>query len=306
VVKIAVLFCVLFVNRAPGGEIVATIDGSPISAEVVQQTAARNAQNLFTSEGASNALNDTLTFELLAAEAKAQGYMDDPEIVEMAKKMAVQKLVRDKVDNEIQQTVLAEEELRAWYDSHPEEFSQPSLAKARIIEILKSEGRDGGPSPSEIKARVDLATQKIKDGYRYEDIVNEFSDDAVGRAQGGLSNWFIENEPSRRYSPEVQSALFKLEKTGDTVGPIETPKAFYFLQLAELRQGRVTAYEQAKRTISQTIYRRKRLDAYNAYAEQLKATYPVVVDNQALEKLVEQVKQGDGPPSGPVPVEVEK
>ncbi len=272
-------------------ESVATVDGTTISIADVRATAARKGYAMDAS-GTSAALNDAVTFELLAAEAKKLGYFANPEIVRMAKSMAVQKLVAEKVDRQIKRERLTEPQLRAYYDAHSEQFSKPTLARGRVLMVLNN--KKGA------QTRFNAAVALVQKGKAFAAVVKEYSDDASARANGGMSNWQIQGRETRRYPAPVLHALFELSESGDLSEAIITEKAFYLVQLAERREGQVTDYETAKKTISRKLYARLRQDAYSTYVEALKGDFPVQINAEALKDALETARTGNGPPSGPV------
>ena len=291
--SLSAFICGLIICGSGFADPIATVGQEQITADQVRVTAAKKGYSLHDEYSANQALTETITFELLAAEAEKLGYLDDPEIVQMAKSMAVQKLVAEKVDRQLKKTPLTEEQLKAYYDAHPEEFSKPTLAKGRVLMVLNREGA---------RERFDEAVAKAQAGKAFDSIVQEYSDDASARANGGMSNWQIQGNETRRYPGQVLDALFALSDKGTISEPIITEKAFYLVQLEERRDGKVTDYETAKRTISRKLYTRARQDAYTAYVETLKGDISVKINQNALKEAMEKASAGDGPPSGPVRV----
>ena len=279
------------------GQIIATVGDQEISEDAVYGAAARGAYDLTDPESARKALEDVVTFELLAAEAKRLGYDKDPKVVEQLKRTIVQKLVAEKIDKDLPRTILAEDDLTSYFDSHPEEFSKPGLVKGQLIMVLVKDGNleDG-------RKKIEEASQLLKDGTSFQEVVKSHSDDIASRATGGVTNWIIEDKESKRYPREIIDVLFNTDDKSEIHGPIKTEKAYYLAKLVEKRPGRVIDYEDARKGISSKVYRAKRQQAYNAYCEQLKSQFPVKVDEAGLGKLVDKAANLDGPPMGPVSV----
>lgn len=272
-------------------EPVATVGGKSISIEEVRSTAARKGYNLLDRESTTSALNDAVTFELLAAEAKREGYLDDPEIVRMAKSMAVKKLVAEKVDRPLKRETLTEDQLRAYYEAHPDEFSRPTVVRGRILMVLRREGA---------QSCFDEAAEQVRSGVEFAQVVKTYSDDAAARANGGMSRWLAEGQESRRYPESVLQSLFELSSVGAVSPPILTEKAFFMVQLVERRDGIVTDFQIAKQTIGRKVHARMRQEAYQAYVERLKQIFPVQVNSDALKAAMDERRAGIGPPTGPV------
>ena len=256
-------------------EVLATVGKTSITADEVRATAARNGYDI----------RD-------AASAERAGYFADPEIVATAKRMAVAKLVAAKVDKEHPPKLLTEEQLAAYYKKYvAEEFTRPAVAKGRVLFVAKRDGWE---------KRVETIEEELKKKTAFGELARKHSEEATSRVSGGLTPWLVENRPNRRYPDAVVSALFAIKKVGDVSPKIDTEKGCYWIQLAELRSGSVTPYEQAKRTISRKLAERERLEAYGAYVASLKDAVPVKIEPQAASNLLKNVTSGSLPPMGPV------
>ena len=277
---------------------VATVGETPVTADAVRMTAARNGYAVGDAATAERALQESIDFEVLAAEAKKAGYFSDPDIVRTIKSMAVQKLVSAKVDKENPPDLLTEEQLAAYYKEHTEEFARPSIAKGRVLMVRKDRA-----SATNKVAEVEAALEKHT---AFHELVRKHTDDAASRVNAGVTPWLVEKQPNRRYPPAVVDALFALT-TAQTISPrVETSGAYYWVQLLELRSGSVTPYETAKRGIARKIAERERREAYSAYVKSLKGTIPVTVDPLAVTNLLKGVSAGDMPPRGPVSIKMGK
>lgn len=95
-------------------------------------------------------------------------------------------------------------------------------------------------------------------------------------------------------------ALFSLTAQDAPRGPIETPQGTWFVKLIERRDGGPNDYEQAKRTISQRLYRQKRLSVYVGYVGKLKNDIAVQEFPEGLEAALDKSRSQSGPPMGPV------
>ncbi len=288
----ACLFIMLALIPFIQAEPVARVGKTDISIEAVRSTAARNGYDLSDPASTQRAVDDEIAFELLANEAKRLGYMDDPEIIRVMKSMAVQKLVKEKVDSKLKSEALTEEQYRAYYDANMHEFSNPALVRGRILMVLK---REGG------KARFDDAVAALEKGTGFAEVVKQYADDASARANGGMSSWLSEARENKRYPKQVVETLFGLAAPNDVSEPFETDRAFYMVQLSERRDGRVIPFEDAKNMIARKLKLNLRAEAYAAYVETLKNGVDIKIDEKVLQKSMQENKPGDGPPSGPVP-----
>lgn len=279
-------------------ETIATVGATQLTADMVRMTAARNGYDVRDAATAEKALRETLDFEVLAVEAERAGYFADPEIQATIKRMAVARLVADKVDKDHPPKLLTEEQMSAYYKAHvAEEFTRPAIAKGRVLFVAKRDGWE---------KKVKTVEVALKKKAAFGELAREHSEEATSRVAGGLTPWLVANRPNRRYPDSVVSALFALKKVGEVSPKIEGEKGCYWIQLHELRSGSVTPYEQAKRTISRKLAERERLEAYGAYVAGLKDAVKVTIDPQAVSNLLKNVSSGSMPPTGPVRIKPTK
>ncbi len=280
----------------PVTDAIAVVGGEAVPFEAIRATAAQNGYNLTETSGADLALRDTVNFELLAKEAERLGYEKEPGIRQLVKGMIVQKLVREKVDAQLPQLPKpADRELRAYFDKHAAEFTQPTLAKAQLLFLLKREGGDEALA----KKRGELE-EALKGGLPFADAVKKFSDDPAVQATGGVTNWIIQGQPQVQHPPDIVEAIFKVANSEAVAGPVETKQGVYWAKLVERRDGKVTTFEEARAQIAQRVDRQKRLELYDGYVAGLRKQFPVELHPERLkEKVASETKQ-PGPPMGPV------
>ncbi len=276
---------------------VARVGSAVVTTEAVRQAIARGGYNVFEEASARRGLEDAINFELAAENATQLGLDKDPELAKQIKELLVQKWMADKVDAALKGQKFTDAELKKYYDDHVSEFSRPALARGQVLTLFIAPGKESEAA----KKAADVEAQ-LKLGQKFDLLVRRMSDDPGERISGGNSNWMVEKQASRRYPPEVQSAMFSLAKPGDISPPVKTPKAIYFVSLGEKRPGDVTPLEPIKAEVSSRLYAAKRQQLFREYCEALKKNIPVTVNEAELKKLVEPSKPGSGPPRGPVSV----
>lgn len=283
-------------KATPPPDAIALVGGEPVPFEAVRATAAQNGYNLADASGAELALRDTVNFELLAKEAERLGYTNEPGVRQLVKGMIVQKLVREKVDAQLPQLPkLTDAELRACYDAHVAEFTQPTLAKAQLLFLLKREG--GEDALAKKRGEVE---QALQDGMPFADAVKKFSDDPAVQATGGVTNWIIQGQPQVQHPPELVEAIFKTANSEAVAGPVETKQGVYWAKLVERREGKVSIFAEARTQVAQRVDRQKRLELYDAYVAGLKKQTPVELHPERLSAKVASESKQPGPPMGPV------
>lgn len=273
---------------------VATVGGTAITSETVQQTVARQGYNLADETSMRKGLDDAIRFELLAAEARKIGLDQDPAIARQIKELLVQRLVMEKIDKPLASFRATPEAVQAYFAAHTNEFHRPALARGTIITILMAQGHE-----AEAQSKAAMALQELKTSLKPEAVVSAYSDDPGEKVNGGLSNFFIEGETSRRYPQAVADAMLCLKMRGDAAGPIASPRALYLIKLAERRDAQPMPYEQVKAEIYKRLQHEQREKLLAAFCESLKKEFPVTVDEAQLKAAFPQPTTQSAPPSAP-------
>ena len=279
-----------------GSPVVAMVGTEPITMASLQVIAAQNGYNLQIEKDRALALRDLVNHELLSLEAKKMGYEDAPDIRRHVKTQAVQKLLLATVDKEHQAAVPTEAELKAYYETNLKEFTPPTLAKAQILGLLRRKGQEAQFAQKLDAVKVAITAKQVP----FSELVKQFSDDPAAQTYAGMTNWLVKGEANKQYPDAVLKALFDAKDTTEITGPIEHNDWLYFVKLAEKRDGQTSGFDQAKGQIAQQMMRRKRLDAYNAFVEQLQGGVPVQIFPDKVAAEIQAATKQSGPPMGPV------
>lgn len=273
---------------------VAKVGDATITTETLNQTVARQGYNIYEEASVRNGLDDAVRFELLAAEAKKLGLDKDPAMEQRIKELLVQRLVTKKIDQPLASYQATPEEVQAYFAAHTNEFHRPALARGTVITILISQGNE-----AEAQSKAAMALQELKTTLKPETVVHAYSDDPSEKVSGGLSNFFIEGEQSRRYPQAVADAMLALKTRGDTTGPISSLRALYVIKLAERRDAQPMPYEQVKAEIYKRLQHEQREKLLAEFCESLKKEFPVTVNEAELKAAFPKPAAQGGPPPRP-------
>lgn len=238
------------------------------------------------------ALDDLITHEALAAEAKRLGYDRDPEVEEQTKRLMVQRLVADAVDRVLDKTLPTEADLRSYYDRHQAEFTSAALVRGQVLTLL-TKGK-----PDETLGYAKEAVELAKT-TPFEDVVKRYSSLADERLGGGGTGWLVPDAPSRRYPAEVLKALAAAGVPGELAPPVVTDKAVFLVRLSEKRAAQVSSFEQMRPGLHRAVENKRRQRAYDALCQKLRSELGVKVDEAAVQKVIEEGRLSSKPPSAP-------
>ncbi|WP_455234504.1 SurA N-terminal domain-containing protein [Thiogranum longum] len=198
---------------------------------------------------------------------------------------------------------LSDEEIRAYYDQHPEEFMNPERARLAYLRITGEELSKGIEiDEAEVDAyyrekKESLKTQeqrrashiliqvaadadeealkkataeaedvlaKIREGGDFAALAKEHSDDPGSAAQGGDLGFFARGA----MVPEFEDAVFSME-TGDVSDPVKTQFGFHIIKLTEIRASGIPELEDARAELVAELQKRQVDDLFYEQLEQL-------------------------------------
>jgi len=254
----------------------------------------RNGYDVFAPGSAKQALDDAIAFEILAGEAKRVGVDRDPQLARQIKELLVERLLAEKVDAGLRTNAPTEEELEKFFAAHPDDYARPGVDRGLILSLLTQPGKE-----AETEAKASQVLAALTKGERFDALVRQFSDEPSERSNL-VGTWFSEGKSSRRYPAEVVTALAALKQAGDHAGPIKTPRAFYFIALAERRERQAPSFEQVRAEVTRRFLQEQRRRAVEAYVAGLRKEAIISVNEANLSQAVEPVQAGGPPPRGPV------
>ncbi len=224
-----------------------------------------------------------IRFELLAAEAVRQGYDKNPSVIRTIKESTVQNLMRAEIDEKVTPQSVPAEQVKAYYDSHPEEFHR--VAMRRASHVLYD---------SEAEAKKALAEASKLDQRGFSELAKKDSKDIETRLRGGDLGYFS-LEPGKDSSDSqvhqaLRKAAFELKNAGDTSKVVPVDQHFSIVRLTGERPERHTDLADAEPSIRTRLWREQRQAAMTKLVEDLRAkakpkTFPERVDLVKLEDM---------------------
>lgn len=237
-------------------------------------------------------------FELLAQEAVRRGLHRDPDVVEAAKRVMVQALLKQELDEKSQ--ALSDAEVKQYYDAHRDDYVKPAMTRLSHIAFSKERRPKAEAVLAEARALAPM------DYAAFGRLAREHSEDPGTKALDGDLRFLSDAELTTRLGPEVTAAAAALERVGD-VAPalVETAKALHVVKLQGRQQALNLSLEQASASIKQLLLNETRQERYRALLERLKADARYQVSDEALSAVVVDPKaptvEAKGPQPGFVP-----
>ncbi len=151
---------------------------------------------------------------------------------------------------------IEDQEIRAYYEDHKDEYKLPSRFRLRELVIPK-----GGGEAEQAEAKVRLAAVKdaLKAGKPFEELVKAYST-APSKDTGGDLGWMARG----LLRPSLEEAAIKLQ-TGQVSEPIESDKDFIFVQMMANEENRAQPFEEVKAKIQEKLQEPKAQSAIEQY-----------------------------------------
>lgn len=174
-----------------------------------------------------------------------------------------------------------EEDLRAWYDEHPDEFRSPPRAQVRHI-LMKPAGAAAGDRQAVESRLLELRAQ-AEAGSDFGDLAAAFSECPSGKSTGGSLGWITRGITL----PEFDEVLFALQP-GEISGVVQTPLGLHLVQkVADEPGGETISFEDSKAQIRDLLMHVRKGDALAQIVAQLKSRAMIEDDGEFDQRLAD-------------------
>lgn len=148
------------------------------------------------------------------------------------------------------------EDIEAYYTENSAQFELPDEVNARWIRINKPAKKKGeAPTEEELKPlreKASKALDRAKAGEDFAKLVAEYSEDTATKLIGGDIGWVKRGQLSKQFDEEV----FALKGPG-VAELVETPEAYFVVQVKEYREKQPKPLEEVKGDIEKEIRKRE-------------------------------------------------
>ncbi|MBI3184448.1 MAG: peptidyl-prolyl cis-trans isomerase [Myxococcales bacterium] len=287
-------------NKDGKGTKVASFGGDFIAAEELKQRFAEMSQyaraRYQTVEQRKEFVEGMVRFELLAQEAVRRGMANDPEVVEQAKRVMVQQLLRKELEEK--PTPVPEAEVSRYYEKHRADYVKPEMV--RLAHVFLTDKDKAAQVLEKAKALQPM------DYQGFAQLVREHSEEARTKPLEGDMRFLSLEELSSQYGPEVAQAAQKLTQVGQLAEePVQTSKGFHVLKLQGRQAALNLSLEQVRTQVQQILLHERKMQNYQALLDSLKKSQGYQVDEQALSRIEVDLKapavEAKGPQVGFVP-----
>lgn len=179
-----------------------------------------------------------------------QGMTEEEYKKELSEQMMISKL-RDEITKDI---TVTDEEVKNYYDTHKEEFSNPETIKTRHI-LVKS------------REEAQKVKERLKKGEDFAKVAREVSIDPGTKEQGGDLGYFSRGKMVKPF----EDAAFALKKKGDISDIVQTQFGFHIIKLEDRKPAEVLSFDSAKEKAQNLLRKEKEDKTFAGYIENLKS-----------------------------------
>jgi peptidyl-prolyl cis-trans isomerase SurA len=167
------------------------------------------------------------------------------------------------VNREVRSTVvISPEEVRGYYDHHPEEFALPGRVKLR--QIFFAAPAANAEEHANKRAKAQTVLEGLKGGADFDQMARRYSDSPEAK-EGGSLGWFTPGT----LMAQLDRIAFTL-KDGQISDVIESPQGWHILKV-EAREGhRQQTFEQAKETVHDRLMAERTQQRYEEWFLELR------------------------------------
>jgi peptidyl-prolyl cis-trans isomerase C len=141
---------------------------------------------------------------------------------------------------------VSEQEVRSYYDGHPDKFKHPELVKLRMILIQLPQGGDQAQQDA-AKTRAEAARKRVLAGEDFAKVAAETSDHPNKANGGALGGWVREAA-----FPEFENTL-KGVKVGEVTEVLKHQLGFIVFKVEERRPPGMMSYDEVKENLTKIV-----------------------------------------------------
>ncbi len=240
--------------------IVAQVAGQPVMESEIDEALVemgQHARNYDNPRGRAALLDQIIAQKLFLLDAQRNLLEREPVFKERMKKVRDELLTQFAMEKAVEKVRVSDEEIKAYFDSHPDQFqSGPVYDASHILVKTEEEAR----SISEEIASGSLTFENA--AKKYSSCPSASSGGALGRFTTG------------QMVPEFESACVSMTP-GALSDPVQTQFGWHLIRLNGKEEGGPVGFNDVREEIRGALLAQKQQEAYRSRVNQLKILYPV-------------------------------
>ncbi len=180
--------------------------------------------------------------------AKKKGFDKNPELKEQLEMIKDNYIAIEYLKKEVTNKVeVSEGDIKAYYESHKDEFKTPEMVSSRHI-LIKADPSASDNDKKKAREKAEELLKKIKAGEDFAKLASDVSDDTGSKTKGGELGFF----PKGKMVKPFEDAAFSL-KPGEVSGIVETQFGYHIIKVEEKKEPGMEPFDTAKEKIKQKL-----------------------------------------------------
>jgi peptidyl-prolyl cis-trans isomerase C len=199
--------------------------------------------------------------EKFKEQLSAMGISEEKLRDEIGASLRIEKLLESKSGKKEE---VSEDDIKDFYQTHPENFEMPERIQASHI-LIKIDPGDTPEVKEQKRQKLSDIREQIENGADFAQMAREYSD-CPSKSRGGDLGVF---ERGRMVKP-FEDAAFQL-KVGEVSDIVETQFGLHLIKLTDRQEGQVMPLDNAREKIIYYLNRQKHEDAISDYLTDLRS-----------------------------------
>lgn len=281
--------------KAKQGDALAEVGKVTLTVEEMQQDFLerqghfRGAPNLNTEKARNDYIENQVIQEAMFQEAVKLGYFDKSDVKRNIKKIVVQSLMRDKLEEAQKQFVPTEEQMQEHYNKHINLYKRDEAVKVAFISIPF--GKDitaTKKAASAIQADA-LVSVKNANSRQFGRLAMKHTDKLSGLGNMGIetneTGYLEQSDFDKKFGKGSFDSIKSMENIGQISSLMTTDKAFVIMMKTGYRKQLNETVADAKEKIAKRLSYENRSEIYNQYVEGLRQKYNIKVYRDKIAEL---------------------
>jgi len=182
---------------------------------------------------------------------------------EIKRNMIISRVIQQQMATQTASQPPSDEELKAYYEAHKDQFKQEEMVKASHI-LVKVEKDADEATKKKAREKIEGLLKKAKAGEDFATLAKENSD-CPSSQNGGDLGFFTR----KQMVPEFSQVAFSL-KPGEISDVVETQFGYHIIKVTDTKPAAESSFEESKPRIQQYLSGKQRSDSIKNYIQSLR------------------------------------
>ncbi|MGE0083172.1 MAG: peptidylprolyl isomerase [Desulfococcaceae bacterium] len=175
-------------------------------------------------------------------------------------------VIQEFIDSQITAGItVPDEEIKAFYDGHPDYFKKPEQVKASHILIKSDSVKDDEAAKKTARDKLRAIQEKLKKGEDFAELAKAGSE-CPSAPKGGDLGYFAKGQMVKPF----EDAAFAM-KTGETSDIVVTQFGYHLIRVTDRKPESTVSLDEAKAKISDHLKKQKSIETVNQHIEKIRA-----------------------------------